>query len=232
MKWFSVVFLWLMLCAPAYAAMPGSVHASYEVFMSGMKIGQIDEVYTRDKDHYTLTSITTPLGLLAVFKPEKIYISSSGLITKQGLRPQHFEDKRAGNPGKSSQAEFDWTAQQLTLMHQTQRTQLSLVEGTQDRLSAMYQFMFIHFTGIDTLNFAMTNGNKLDNYHYTIGPVQKLDTPAGQFDSIYLDSQAKPGESRTEIWLETQHNLPCKMIITDAKGEQYTQILSGLKILP
>ncbi|MDO8208455.1 MAG: DUF3108 domain-containing protein [Gallionella sp.] len=232
MKWFSVIFCWLVLYSPTYAAIPGGVQASYEVFMSGMKIGQIDEVYTRNKDHYTLTSTTTPLGLLAVFKPEKVYLSSSGLITKQGLRPQRFEDKRPGNPGKSSQAEFDWAAQQLTLIHQALRTQLALPDGTQDRLSAMYQFMFVDMEGIDALHFAMTNGNKLDNYHYSIGPVQKLDTPAGQFDSLYLDSQAKPGESRTEIWLETKHNLPCKMIITDAHGDQYTQILSGLKILP
>lgn len=232
MKWFSVIFIWLTLCAQAWATPLSRVQASYEIFVSGMKVGQIDESYSKSGDHYTLTSVTTPLGLLAMFKPEKIYITSRGLITKKGLHPLHFEDKREGKPEKSSQAEFDWTAQQLTLIRQTQRTQLALPEGTQDRLSAMYQFMFTKLDSVATVDFAMTNGNKLDHYHYAIGVREKLDTPAGQFDSIYLNSQGKAGESRTEIWLSSEHNLPCKMIITDANGDQFTQILNGLKITP
>jgi hypothetical protein len=121
---------------------------------------------------------------------------------------------------------------QLTLIHQTQKTLLALPEGTQDRLSAMYQFMFLHLDNADSLDFMMTDGNKLDSYHYAIGSRQKLDTAAGSCDSLYLDSQAKPGESRTEIWLSTQNKLPCKMIITDARGEQILQLLSDMHITP
>ncbi|MDO9053499.1 MAG: DUF3108 domain-containing protein [Gallionella sp.] len=233
MKWILQTLAWLMLSTPVYAAPPDRVQASYEVFSRGIKIGKIDETYTRTKDRYTLSSSTTPLGLLAVFKPGKTYLSSSGLIDKQGLRPQHFVYKREDNPKKNSQAEFDWAAEKINLIHQAQRTPLTLPVGTQDRLSAMYQFMFLQLEADSTLSFAMTNGSKLDNYHYAIGPRQKIDTPAGQFDSLYLDSQGKPGENRTEIWLSTQkHNLPCKMIITDANGDQFTQILSTLHITP
>jgi len=230
MKLLMIFLAGLLLCAPVYAAPPAGVQASYEVFSSGLKVGQMNELYSRSGDRYTLTSTTTPVGLLAMFKPEKIFFTSSGLITRQGLKPLSFEDKREGNPARSSQAEFDWAAQQLTLIHQTQRTKLALPEGTQDRLSAMYQFMFLKVE--NTLDFAMTNGNKLDTYHYAVGTAQKIDTPAGQFDSIYLDSQPKAGESRTEIWLETKNYLPCKMVITDASGDQLIQILSGLKIQP
>ncbi|MEI7457365.1 MAG: DUF3108 domain-containing protein [Nitrosomonadales bacterium] len=230
MKLLMIFLAGLLLCAPVYAAPPAGVQASYEVFSSGLKVGQMNEIYSRSGDHYTLTSTTTPVGLLAMFKPEKIFFTSSGLITRQGLKPLSFEDKREGNPARSSQAEFDWSAQQLTLIHQTQRTKLTLPEGTQDRLSAMYQFMFLKFE--NALDFSMTNGNKLDTYHYAAGIAQKIDTPAGQFDSIYLDSQPKAGESRTEIWLETKNYLPCKMVITDASGDQLIQILSGLKIQP
>jgi len=233
MKWLTIIVTWLALCVPALAAPPASVHASYEVFSNGLKIGQVDEVYRRDQDHYTLTSTTTPLGLLAVFKPQKVFTSSDGVITGQGLRPLHYEYRREGDADKSVSAELDWTMLQLTLTTATQRTQLPLPDGTQDRLSAMYQFMFLTLKNTATLDFAMTNGSKLDNYHYAIGDTQQLDTPAGQFNCRYLDSQAKPGEHRTELWLASQHhNLTCKMIVTDPKGEQFTQVLSGLKIVP
>jgi len=233
LKLLTIVFTWLALCVPAWGAPPASIKASYEIFSNGIKIGQIDEIYSSAKDHYTLKSTTTPLGLLAVFKPQKVFIRSSGLISKQGLRPLSFEYQREGDASKTVSAEFDWPKQQLTLTNPAQRIQLPLPNGTQDRLSAMYQFMFLTLKNTTTLNFPMTNGNKLDDYHYATGARQKLDTPAGQFNSIYLDSQAKPGENRTELWLATQHyNLPCKMVITDTRGEQLTQILSALKIVP
>ncbi len=231
MKWFPKMIALLALCSPAFAA-PTGVQASYDVFMSGMKVGQMTETYTRNDDHYTLTSTTTPVGLLAVLRPGKIVSTSRGLIGKNGLRPQRYDHTREGDANKESHAEFDWDAMQLTLIHQTQKTQIALPEGTQDRLSAMYQFMFLHLDNAASLDFMMTDGNKLDSYHYAIGSRQKLDTAAGSCDSLYLDSQAKPGESRTEIWLSTQNKLPCKMIITDARGEQILQLLSDLHITP
>lgn len=222
------------LCsAPAFAAPPGSVLAVYDVYKGGLKVGQIEETYRRDKDGYTLTSTTTPVGLLAVFKPEKIFIDSSGLIGKQGLQPQLFNHRRERDDSKASRAEFDWNAKQLTLIHQEQRTVVALPDGTQDRLSAMYQFMFLTLRAPSSLDFPMTNGSKLDNYHYAITRGQKLKTPAGEFNTLYLDSQAKPGESRTEIWLSMhRNNLPCKMIVTDASGDQLTQVLSKLDTKP
>lgn len=232
MNRFSLLLTCLLLCTPVFAATPDSIHASYDIYMSGMKVGQIEENYDRSDGHYLLTSTTTPQGLLAVFRPEKIYLTSKGLVDKHGLRPVHFEDKREGRPDKSSIAEFDWASHQLTVTRMTLSASLPLLDGTQDRLSAMYQFMFLNLGNATELNFAMTNGNKLDDYHYLISPVQKIATPAGKFDARYLDSQGKPGESRTEIWLETKHNFPCKMIITDGKGDQITQILNTLTILP
>jgi hypothetical protein len=230
-----ILFAWASLCVASlvFADQPASVEATYDIYKDGMKVGQLVETYTRSVDRYSLSSTTTPLGLLAMFKPEKIFISSSGQVDKHGLRPERFSHRRERNENKDSAAEFNWEKQQLTLLHQAQRTLLELPDGTQDRLSAMYQFMFLPLQDATTLDFAMTNGSKLDHYHYAITRGQKLRTPAGEFMAMYLDNQAKPGENRTEIWLaEQHHNLPCKMIVTDADGEQLTQILSTLTIKP
>lgn len=232
MKPYLQALAWLMLCAaaPAYAAPPSSVQATYDVSKSGLQ-AEIRETYTRDGDRYTLSSVWTPVGLLALLKPEKIHISSSGLIGKQGLQPLLLNHWRDLDEGKNSRAEFDWDGKRLTLIHQAQRTVVTLPDGTQDRLSAMYQFMFLSLQNADTLDFPMTNGSKLDRYHYAITHNQTVRVPAGEFKAIYLDSQARPGESRTEMWLATQyHNLPCKMIVTEANGDRFTQVLSKLEI--
>ncbi|BBJ00132.1 hypothetical protein FGKAn22_18240 [Ferrigenium kumadai] len=232
MKWFSHILAWLVLCiaVPAHAAAPNSVQVTYDIYKGSIKIGEIEEVYTRDKDHYTLSSITKPVGIFAVFKPEKVFVNSRGLVGKQGLKPLHFDHRREQDASKDSSAEFDWEKGELTQIHQEQRDMVALPEGTQDRLSAMYQFMFLP-NSATVVDFPMTNGIRLNNYHYAVSRGQKLKTPAGEFSTLYLDDQAKSGERHNEIWLATQrYNLPCKMVITEANGDQLTQVLSKLQI--
>ncbi|MGB7651423.1 MAG: DUF3108 domain-containing protein [Gallionella sp.] len=231
--------LLLLLCCTNLAiaaettTLPSRVQATYLVYKGSMSIAQIDEVFSRDEQHYQLTSTVKPLGLLAFFRPGRVHINSHGLITEQGLQPLLFEDVRDADTAKNSRAEFDWTKQLLTLINAAQKREEALPLGTQDRLSAMYQFMFLHLTVDSNLDFAMTNGNKLDDYHYRVATGGVLVSAAGKFNTLYLDSQAKAGESRTQIWLaKEQHFLPCKVIVTDGDGDQLKQVLQSISVTP
>lgn len=231
----SLIFAWLALCAasPTLAAPPDNIRAVYDVYKDSLLVGRIEEAYHRDHERYTLSSTTIPVGLLAVFKPEKMYASSDGQITANGLQPLHFSHRREQDNSKDSNAEFDWAAGRVTLTRPTQRETLPLPPGTQDRLSAMYQFMFLSLRNTPALDFTMTNGHKLDSYHYTVAPGPALDTPAGKLDTLHLDSGGKAGERRTEIWLAVQrHFLPCKMVITEPNGDRLIQILGELALQP
>jgi Protein of unknown function (DUF3108) len=219
--------------AADFAHLPSRVQASYLVYKGSMSIAQIDEVFSREGNHYQLSSTVKPLGLLAFFRPGKVHINSHGLLTEQGLQPLLFEDLRDADATKNARAEFDWTKQELTLSNAAQKRIETLPVGTQDRLSAMYQFMFLQLSANSHLDFAMTNGNKLDDYHYLVTAGQKLSSNAGQFSTWYLDSQARAGESRTQIWLaKEQHFLPCKVIVTDGDGDQLKQVLQSLNVTP
>lgn len=228
-------FAWLMLCVAgsSFAASPSSVLATYEIYKGGIKVGQIEEAFAHSKDRYTLVSTTRAAGVLAIFRPGKIVISSSGLVGDHGLQPLSFSDLREGDESKSRRAEFDWNAKQLTLIQQTQRTVLPLPDGTQDRLSAMYQFMFLSLAKARVLDFHMTNGGKLDIYNYRITPDQSVTVPLGTFKALYVASVPEAGSSRTEIWLATEHaNFPYKMIITDPEGDKLSQVLTKFEFVP
>ena len=238
MRWYVLLAAALLLAdaraaTTALSAPPGSVHAHYVILKGGIEIAEIDEVYTRNAGHYTLTSTARPLGLLAVFKPGKIFIHSNGIVSPQGLKPLQFSYQREGDSQKDSHADFSWEKRQLNLNHDGQHLSLNLPRGTQDRLSAMYQFMFLNLNGQHTLDFPMTNGSKLDHYHYIIAAGSPFNSSAGRFDTLYLDSQAKTGETRSQIWLATaRYNLPCRLIITDPDGGKLTQELRALDIQP
>ena len=227
-------FAWLLLCiAGSSFAAPSSVLATYEIYKSGINIAQIEEVFTRNKDRYTLTSTTRAVGLLAVFRPGRIVISSNGLIDAHGLKPLHFSDIREGEGGKNRSAEFDWNAGQLTLIQQEQRSVMPLPDGTQDRLSAMYQFLFLSLTKSGPLDFHMTNGGKLDIYNYRVTTGQNVTVPLGTYKALYVASIPEAKSNRTELWLSTEHaNFPFKMVITDPDGGQLSQVLTKFVFVP
>lgn len=219
--------------ATSQTTSPGSVQIAYDIYKGGLKIGLIEETYTRNKDRYTLVSTTSAVGLLAIFMPGKIIISSSGLIGKKGLQPEFFSDKRRGKESEERRAEFDWESGKLTMSHQDQQKTVDLPTGTQDRLSVMYHFMFLSLQPGVSMEFQMVNNGKLEKQNYTVLETRTLKTPAGEFNTLYLDNRPKPGEKKIEIWLAAQqYNLPLKVIFTDADGGQLTQIVNKLVIKP
>lgn len=231
MKWHFKIIACLMLwiANAAYAAPPTSVKATYDIYKGKLRVGQINEVYTRNKDQYTLTSTTRAVGLLALFRPGRINIKSNGLVTDSGLQPLNFSDLRNGEDGKNHRAEFDWNSKKLTLIQQPQNSVVALPNGTQDRLSAMYQFMFLPLENSTSLSFNMTNGSKLDSYNYRITANQSVTTPLGTFKAHYLISTPEADASKTEIWLAAErNNFPYKMTVTDKDGDKLTQVLTKI----
>jgi len=217
----------------AYAASPSSVHATYEIYKGSLNIGQIEESFSRTDDHYTIVSTTRAVGLLAIFKRGKIILNSNGMVGDHGLMPLNFSDVREGEEFRNRSAEFDWKARQLTLIQQAGRTTMPLPDGTQDRLSAMYQFMYLPLDKADTLNFYMTNGGKLDTYNYLITHDQSVTVPLGTFKALYVASVPEAGSNRTEIWLAVEHaDFPCKMVITDPDGGKLSQVLTRFDLVP
>lgn len=217
----------------AWKNLPSRIEVSYNVLKSGIKAASITEVFTRDKNGYRIESISKAEGLVALFKPETITVTSEGVVTEQGLRPSAFTNKRKLDADRNSQADFDWAAKQLILNDAAGKRSVPLPEDTQDRLSAMYQFMFAPLKKASAYDFHMTNGSKLDIYNYLVTPEQSVTVPLGTFKALYVTNNPKENESRTEIWLATERwNFPCKMVITDPDGDKFIQEMTRFDFVP
>lgn len=229
---------WLLLCGtvPAIAApaiAPSRLQVSYDVLKGDIRAANISETYTRTQDHYRIESVSKVVGLLALIKPETIRVISEGSVTAKGLRPLTFTNKRELDTERNTGADFDWSANRITLNDRAGKRTQPLPAGTQDRLSAMYQFMFAPLKNATALDFHMTNGSKVDIYNYLITPDQSVTVPLGTFKALYVASLPKAGESRTEIWLAAEHaNFPYKIVITDPDGGKLTQVLTQYNLEP
>lgn len=223
----------MLLCANVHAAPASRIQASYDVMGYGFKLISISETYTRTQDQYQIESVSKAVGLLARFKPEVIHTTSKGVITAQGLRPLSYISKRELDTQRNASATLNWDA--ATILHkdyQGERT-ATLPAGTQDRLSAMYQFQFLPLSSMSEVSLTITNGRDLDHYSYHITPEQSVAVPMGTFKTRYLAIPKQEDGSTFEIWLATElGNFPCKIVITDADGNKATQVLTGLTVVP
>lgn len=217
---------------PALAAVPPqAVQAQYELSMNGTAIAVMQETFEISNGTYQAVSETQAIGLFALIQRRPGRVTSNGDVGSDGLRPKVFDGTRGTGDARRVHAEFDWAAGKLTMSHDNLTESAALPAGAQDRLSVMYQFMFLPPEKLRDLAFAMTNGRKLDQYRYAIGPDTAIDTPLGRLAVIHLVKQHSAGETATEIWLAREHRLmPVKMRIVEDDGKRYEQVISRLEI--
>lgn len=240
-RWMAAMLCAAVMTWPVHAATqaaaqatnpPQTVQAQYEVTLNGTPVGVMNDHYEARDGRYRIVSETHAVGVLALVQRRPARVISSGEVQAAGLRPLSFEATR-GNDSRRIGAEFDWNTRVLTLNHDGRSETLPLPAGAQDRLSALYQFMFIGADRLRDISFAMTNGRKLDQYRYTLGSDSALDTPLGRMAVIHLVKRHAPGETATEIWLARDRSLlPVKMRIIEDDGSRYEQSLLKLDTGP
>ena len=217
------------LPAAASTAAPTAVQAEYALSLNGAQVAVMRETFEIRDGGYRAVSETHAIGLFALAQRQPGRVTSSGSVNDNGLQPKSYDAVRGGRAERRVQADFDWSARALTLHYDGRNEAVVLPPGTQDRLSAMYQFLFLDAERLRGLEFAMTNGRKLDQYRYAVGPDTVIDTPLGRFEVVHLVRQHQPGETANEIWLARVHRLiPVKMRIVENDGSRYEQLISRL----
>lgn len=224
------------LCTPvAFAAAaanaPREIQASYNAYMNGMSIGVISERFQAARGTYRIVSVSRPSGLAALIQRQPLRFESRGALTTEGLRPAQFEARRTAAEPPQVTADFKWGEKELVLNNKGKIESKSLSRGTQDRLSIMYQFMFLPLKDARHVDFSMTTGRKLDRYRYLVTPDVEIETPLGVLRTLHLVKQRDPDDTVTEIWLSIAHrHLPVKMLIVEKNGLRFEQVIQALEI--
>lgn len=223
------------LLLPAHAAItaPQSVQAQYDLSLNGAAIAIMRESFEIRDGAYQAISETHAIGLFALIQRRPGRVTSNGEVGSTGLRPKIFDGTRGNKDARRVRADFDWNTRLLLLSHDGRTDSLPLPPDTQDRLSVMYQFLFLDPEKLKSLAFPMTNGRKIDHYRYAIGPDTTLDTALGRLAVVHLVKQHATGETATEIWLASEHRMiPVKMRVVEDDGGRYEQIITRLEIKP
>lgn len=179
-----------------------------------------------DKNNrYTIHSQTEAKGLVSLFFGT-LTQKSEGTVTDAGLKPDFFSYQYGSGTKKLQTASFDWDKYVLTLRNAKGESAVKLVDGTQDFLSFMYQFMFA--PPLNNLQITMTNGKKLRTYDYAFVGEETIQSKFGELKTVHL-LKSSDDDEKTELWLATDYQyLPVKIRKTEKDGTVIEQLISKL----
>lgn len=222
----------LLVSAAAQAAptIPAQITAEYEVTNLGIRIGRVNETFQRQADEYRIQSVTRAEGPLKVFLDDQVTLESSGKVVASGLKPLHFEQRRAKDSRRDVEAVFDWDRGVIRNTFRGEQNTIPLPRDTQDRLSLMYQLM--HANVVDgTMQVPMSNGRKVEMYTYRFVAEARISTPAGDFDTLHFERvTTSPKDNKAQVWLaKDRFNFPVRIVFDDHKGLRLEQTLLALQ---
>ncbi|MDR2875466.1 MAG: DUF3108 domain-containing protein [Methylobacillus sp.] len=206
----------------------GVAEIDFKLFHKGGGAGTEHHVYSRDGARYVLTSVAKPDWLHSLVVSE-LTQQSDGQVTEQGLKPSHYSYQYGKNQNKWREAVFDWEQNTLTMQYGARKQQEPLVEGAQDMMSFMYQFMFM--PPLSQMELAITNGKRLKIYDYSFEGEEEIELPFGKVNSLHIVHLGTKGEEKTELWLvPNYHYLPLRFRMTEEDGAVWERIATQVTI--
>ncbi len=214
--------LFILLAMPVLsgwtAQPPQRVQLEFAVSSGSMDLGEGRDVLEHDGKSYTVASELKTVGLAAVLYKLNIRRQSRGLVTRDGLRPVHFEEVRTRKPRRA--ADFDWDAKTIKLTDGDKVETLPLPDNTFDQTSFTYAFAFK--ASLDELPpVTLTDGRKLSDYKYQVLGKQTLKTPLGELEALHIRKVQDADDKRGfEVWLSVEHHhLPVRIRYVEKNGQ-------------
>ncbi|HSG22130.1 MAG TPA: DUF3108 domain-containing protein, partial [Azonexus sp.] len=128
---------------PAKAILPANGIIRFAIFKEslGLQVGRAEHRWEfREDGSYRLTGITETSGLVAVFKPVRLEVVSSGRLVAGGLQPETLRTLKNGKETNEN-ADFSWSTAEVTLSRDGKLRPIA--RGAQDILSLNYQLAYL-----------------------------------------------------------------------------------------
>jgi hypothetical protein len=178
-------------------------------------------------EQYHLESLMQAKGFAALVIPDLLQISD-GDLSVTGLQPTKYLYKFGDKKDKTYSATLDWESKKLTLQSAKGVKELPLLEGTQDLLSFMYQFMFM--PPLQNMQLSITNGKKLGTYDYSFAGEEITTTKMGDLRTMHILRTTEDADEKTELWLALDYQyVPVKIRKTEKEDKVYELLATSLK---
>ena len=187
------------------------------------KVGEVTHFLDNTNGRYSLRAETQTTGLVGLFKSYRLSQTSTGTVTKQGLRPDSYGEVKTDSSGTQlSTTSFDWES--LTLRFEN-GSEKPLTERAQDILSLPYQLSQLPLN-LQNFPIVLSKGKNINQYYITVGDEEIISTAMGDLRTLVLSKVHGANEDGLIIWLALEYRLlPVKMLYLDKSGEVTANML-------
>ncbi len=212
----------------AAASPPKRVELRFEIVTGSIKLGEGREVLEHDGTRYSVTSLSEPAGIAALFIDD-VTRASRGRVTENGLRPESFSE--TGRKGGRREAKFDWSAMQLTLTRGKEKSVEELPPGTLDQASFPFSFAF-EPPKAERFSTHVTDGKRLKEYEYRLVGRETLKTPMGKIETLHYEKVRDKDDKRGfDVWLSVEHHyLPVRLRYTEKDGRPFDSNIVDIRM--
>ena len=204
---------------PAYPILPRHAQLTFAVqYGSGtFKVGEVIHRFDITDGQYSLRSETQTTGLVSLFKHYSLKQTSSGRVTKQGLRPDSYtEEKEDSSRKQINTTRYDWDAHKA---YYSNGKTSKLRDQAQDLLSLPYH-LSRQPLNVVSIPVALSYNNNVNQYYIAVGEEVTLHTAMGELRAIPLSKVHGANEEGLIMWLALEYRLfPVKILYLDKSGE-------------
>lgn len=176
--------------------------AHYSAYKGSLRVAETVVRLRRLGSTYVYSSVTAPVGLLALFRQDEVSERSVWTPHDGGIRPleYHYVHKRS-KKDRDVALHFDWEQGEVANTVQGHTWTMDIPSGTLDKFSVQLAVMLDLQRDDAALRYQVADGGKLKQYRFKRLGVEQVRTPAGEFEALKLQRlRRRDNDRETYLW--------------------------------
>jgi len=184
--------------------------------LDGSPVGAARTTYfLGENNQYSIKNEVEAKGFVSLFYWNKLVQTSDGIVTSEGLKPKNYHYQFGSKIDNF--AVFDWESKKIMTIMNGKTSEFDMLEGSQDMLSFMYQFMFE--PPLTKMKIYITNGKNYKPYDYSYIGEEIIETEVDKILTMHIAKFNYNNEERIDLWLAKDYRyLPIKIRKTEKDG--------------
>ncbi|MFZ9340874.1 MAG: DUF3108 domain-containing protein [Candidatus Methylopumilus sp.] len=184
--------------------------------LDGSPVGAARTMYfLGENNQYSIKNEVEAKGFVSLFYWNKLVQTSDGIVTPEGLKPKNYHYQFGSKI--DNYAIFDWESKKIITTISGKTSEFDMLEGSQDMLSFMYQFMFE--PPLTKMKIFITNGKNYKPYDYSYIGEEIIETEMDKILTMHIAKFNYNNEERIDLWLAKDYRyLPVKIRKTEKDG--------------
>ena len=206
-----ILLLSLLLSTQNATAIPNTFEANYSVAKGSMTLGNLHTSLKVSGGRYSYHKYTKATGLAALLTGIKITENTDGIISGNTIRPNSYLfNKKQRSKSKIDKIQF--SGNNATESYKGKPYKFSINGNTQDRASLELVLARDIALNKAKLTYPVIESGKKKTYNFQKLGNEKIQTPAGSFNTVKVKVLRSDNKRETIFWLAKEVDyLPVKI---------------------